>query len=415
MISFDPAVILAFSFLVLLAVVARVSLGSWLVPGAFFPFVWIIIFFLSLITYSTYEVSAGSAWWITISALAVFIGSLISKGTLPKPSSDNLNQEKTAVLPLRRISFIIIVSIVSGILYAVIRYHSWLNTPPLWAQIMLSLIYAAPILGGLIIVFKKSTRCRALSLFSFAPVILMGIMLTGRSSVLLAIVLWVSGYLVGLVYTRGGKIRLFTPRHILAGISIALFLLVMVMALQMVRLQTADLPEKPAFTDYIFSMSLHDLPLVWPLVKHAIFGHASAFSYWFANCWDYGFPKPSFGAHTFAGPCDLVGLAERPYPEDFEIEFNIHTNVYTMFYELITDFTPPGALIVLFFMAIFATRAFYGVVHHKMLYGTILAAFYAFTMYSPISSIFRYNSPILAFLIVALAIRWEKNWGRGNV
>ena len=133
-------------------------------------------------------------------------------------------------------------------------------------------------------------------------------------------------------------------------------------------------------------------------MKVYFFGYLSAFSNWSAN---YELDKITFGASTFAGPANLLGLLQRESGfYDFIPLMNLqYTNIFTAFRGIFQDFTLVGGLILLTCVGFWVTIAFNRVFSGNKLFLFPLTIFYAFTMYSPIISIFLYNSIIMAWII----------------
>jgi oligosaccharide repeat unit polymerase len=130
-----------------------------------------------------------------------------------------------------------------------------------------------------------------------------------------------------------------------------------------------------------------------------MFGHISAFSTWMR---DYHYTGLSFGSNTFSGPLDLIGIQEREigyYKRDVFLSSSLYTNIYTVFRGLLQDFSIPGTLVVAFGLGMAARISFDRCLHGKFIWLIPLSLFYAFTMYSPIISIFNYTSVVMAWCI----------------
>ena len=79
---------------------------------------------------------------------------------------------------------------------------------------------------------------------------------------------------------------------------------------------------------------------------------------------------------------------------------NLYTNIYTAFRGFVQDFSIPGALIVAFGAGMGASISFDRCLHQKSMWLVPLSLFYAFTMYTPIISIFNYTSVIMTWIIL---------------
>ena len=134
------------------------------------------------------------------------------------------------------------------------------------------------------------------------------------------------------------------------------------------------------------------------------FGHISAFSTWLN---DYHYVGLTFGANTFSGPLDLLGLIKREigfYKENIYLANGSYTNVFTIFRGLIDDFSIPGTLIIGFGIGVFARLAFNKCSYGHFMWMIPLTLYYSFVLYSPIISLFNYNSAIMAWVITAIPL-----------
>ena len=135
-------------------------------------------------------------------------------------------------------------------------------------------------------------------------------------------------------------------------------------------------------------------------IKAYFFGYLSAFTVWFENI--DTFLKPKTLLSTFAGPMNLFGLLERKlgFYEPIIINDFASTNIFTSFRGLINDFSLLGAVFVMFFFG-FSFSIFRTFFHKESKIEiernfTTLSIFYSFTIYSPLISIFHYNSIVIS-------------------
>ncbi len=130
------------------------------------------------------------------------------------------------------------------------------------------------------------------------------------------------------------------------------------------------------------------------------FAHLLAFDHWFS-----GFEWTVFtgGQYTFFGIFNAIGLATRESGIFGDVLYigSVHTNVYTVFRPLVTDFSPVGAVI---FMAVVGYIS--GHTYKKVASGggphplsvTVCVMVYAFILWGFVTSIFAYASYICAFV-----------------
>ena len=117
---------------------------------------------------------------------------------------------------------------------------------------------------------------------------------------------------------------------------------------------------------------------------------------------DYHYTGLSFGSNTFSGPLDLIGIQEREigyYKENVLLSSALYTNIFTVFRGLVQDFSIPGTLVVAFGSGMAASISFDRCLLGKFIWLIPLSFFYAFTIYSPIISIFNYTSVLMAWCI----------------
>ena len=143
-------------------------------------------------------------------------------------------------------------------------------------------------------------------------------------------------------------------------------------------------------------------------IKAYFFGYLAAFTQWFKL--DHNI-IPTMGLTTFAGPSNLVGLIERPlgFYDSSVIAIGVSTNIFTALRGLITDFSIVGTIIIIFTSGFLAQLAFNHSRNGSQLALIPLSLFYAFTFYSPLISIFHYNSIILSWIIAFFVFLLPRN------
>jgi hypothetical protein len=135
-------------------------------------------------------------------------------------------------------------------------------------------------------------------------------------------------------------------------------------------------------------------------IRIGMFSHITGFTTWMKN---YHFTGLSFGTNTFSGPLDNLGIIEREigyYTDRVLLSSSLYTNIYTAFRGMIQDFSIPGTLIAAFGSGMAASISFDRCLHGKFIWLVPLSLFYAFTMYTPIISIFNYTSVMMAWIIL---------------
>ena len=137
------------------------------------------------------------------------------------------------------------------------------------------------------------------------------------------------------------------------------------------------------------------------------FGYLAAFSQWLAGNTEFNFNN---GFITFAGPFNLIGIMERPlgFYDPIHIANGISTNIFTAFRGIITDFSIPGSILIAFFIGFVSQIIFQKNQKITLLDTLPISMFYAFTLYSPLISIFHYNSIFFSWVLLLIILIIDK-------
>ena len=422
--------------LALLAGCARHYAGSWLEPGAFFSLVWSFYVLVPLVFAPSYVVWPGGVMWIVTSAFAICCGSWLVGGDRRKKLAGVRHPGtispvfRTGFPPLGRwLKPLLLFSVCCGLMYSfvameemglnpatlfsveglvaiarafsVARYSDEYAAPPLFGQIWLIAVYAAPILGGILFALRRSRRDTWISMVSLLPAFVVFLLQTARTAVVTGLILWISGWFATRVLLERGRARIFTKKLLLAVGGLVVVMLGLFAVGQVMR--EGDAPEVSALTDVLIS----------PTVRASALGHISVFSQWFHGPHSTSI-HPAFGAYSLAGVFDQLGFHGRPpglYEEFVEVEEGGETNLYTSFRGLIEDFTLPGSLLFSLLVGMLVGTAYDQTRTGDARYTPLLGAFYAFTASHGVS-IFNYNSILLAFLILGIYV-WTTTTSKG--
>ena len=143
-----------------------------------------------------------------------------------------------------------------------------------------------------------------------------------------------------------GRPRVVTRKRILIMASLIVIVPTVLMLFQMFRFQLTG--NERSIGDiaqaYASAFSADLIPEAWLRVRGLFFSYPSTFSVWLDSVWG-GIPDMTYGAWTFAGPLQTLGIVDRVRIPDFEISIGAYTNLYTAFYGLILDFNPVGELV----------------------------------------------------------------------
>jgi len=397
-----------FLLLPAIAWAARTSGGSWYSPAAFFAGFWCVFAGLPLIA-GPITIAPAGMLFIVAACAAVLLGAWIAgrrqhatmAAPFPPPEPPLLGWLIAACTLLglavvvlilysfetsrsapRLLSFSAIVETIHKL--AVARNDGTWEEPAA-ARILTTSTYLGPMLSGLMLGLRDRGSSRWLSLVGFLPSLLITVILTTRSSLLLALALGVSSYLATTIAT--GKAPSVTLKRVvwLAGVVVVIaggFVLI-----QMARYAGWSSGRPTAVVD---SLWLNTLP------------YMGVFSGWLQRYGLWDSLHLTFGQYTFAGVFDLLHIHSRVaglYTEQVVINGSQY-NVYTAFRGLVEDFTVPGALIFLALVGFGAELVYQRVRSGNLLYVGILAAFYAVTLWSFVVDIFIYNTIVLTFVIL---------------
>jgi len=397
--------------LTFLIIFSRRTQKFWFSPGSFFPLIWLIYMAAGLVLAPDYNPMPMGAWILILFSSSVSFGSLlVSDGYV---ESGNALKQKNIGKPNLRIIYIIgliltgiscigiAIVIFSGFrrfqlnqnlfsllalpnLYATDRYDKILFLPFYLKSIMF-LTYPAALIGGFTSVFYKSYK----KYLCYLPVFitaLYGAVFAVRAGILLSILLTFSGMLCAKIYT-GSALNKWFKKVSFAGFVTILILFGLFLLIQWLRKGPAQ------------DLIITDLILI---AKAGILGSFSAFTQWLQFSYNIA-SEYKFGINTFAGPMEVFGLSTREtgFFADFAQIGPSQTNIYTAFRGLIEDFGIIGTVILCFCAGYISSLSFQAVLRGKIMWVVPLSAFYTFALFSPLLSIFAFNSIALAFLIFA--------------
>ena len=396
-----------------LAVFSRLYSRTWLEPGSFFLLIWVIYIFIPILVAPENHIYSFGIWYIFSFSLAIILGSLVWNRLEPVSRLDkalttgaNLGSYSNILFNFTIIfvllsAFGVPLLLVAGInrYNLVVDLFSLSSLPNLFYvdrdsgifqlpwQIngFIYFTYTASLIGGFTFkLFPKKKK-----LFCFIPLFIAffyGVVLAVRSGIFLSIILWLSGWLGSLVYLQDLKFR---PQTIMFSIISFMLLITVFISVRWLRSGADDPFLIMVFIDY---------------ARISYFGHLSAFSTWLN---DYQYAGLTFGSNTFSGPLDLLGIIEREigfYKENILLVDSVYTNIFTIFRGLIEDFSIPGTLIIGFGVGMLVRLAFNRCRYGHFMWMVPLTLYYAFVLYSPIISLFNYNSAIMAWIFIAIPL-----------
>jgi oligosaccharide repeat unit polymerase len=383
------------------------QLGNWLAPGAFFALFWTILVAAALAMAPDVEVWPPALMFIVACVLAFGAGALCGNASTAreKPCAHAKPIDATsagrlvifggacgmlaAIVLVRESGHGFTPSDVPAIAraYSIARYSQEF-TEPLLFRLLIIPHYFAAILGGCLYVFAGTRKQRWITLLPFVPAVMVTLLLTTKASLAMTVLLWIAGFISSLTYSG----RLGIPAPDLKFLKKAVFAAAVVAPVVMVGSQMSRylLTTFEDALDTIVSLRLD------------FFGYLGPFSAYYRACWVENY-APAFGMFTLPGPFDALGMHQRVigvFAESVLIGNGHPSNIYTVFRGLIDDFTMPGTLLLLIIAGFAANRSYEMVKKGYITHVSVIAAFYAVTLWSHIVFFFGYNSLIAAWICV---------------
>ena len=400
-----------------LAAAARQVRGSWLSPGPLVALVW-AVYVSSCLLLTDYQVYGSGIWIIVLFVFSVLFGTVFSEGldirSSPSPPDCTIERETLRIWQNRSSRFSLLFALVAlvgcvnllfvsldkfsldfslldllslGHLWSVARYAGELE--PWSVRLLIMWAYPAVLLAGISFGLAPTRARKWLAVAPLIPAALIGTIFAARAGLLISLICWFSGFFAVRYRQTGGTYALFQRKLVLLSLTLSISGLLFFVAIDSVRR---------------FEGGSLDVRTDESRLSKYFLGAVPAFASWVHTSNQQGV---TMGAYTFAGVFDLLGIRLRQvgvYEEYQTLAGGEDTNIYTVLRGLIQDFTLPGAClfgVVLGALAGAAARS--GSASHlrKVL---VLAGYYAFIIFSPLSSLFTYNGLILAWAMAALVL-----------
>ena len=401
-------------FLILpgLVLATRLNQSRWTSPGVFAPLLWSLYVFLPLWLAPEYPVSALGVWIIVALIGCFVLGTILVEGresgryfkVVLTPSG--MKSVRRWMLLLSAVSFVGALSafvkavgeygldysasglFAVGHFLSVERYSG--EQTPFIVRILITWVFPAAILGGISYSNSHSFKQRLLCFVPLIPAFTFSIVQAAKALTLVSVAMGLSGYLAMRMKSSGARLLVTRRAILITGATLAIGLSFFI-GVDALRSHTQKDEDVQVTTDL-------------ERVKSTSLGYLAVFSSW-ANESDSAFHL-SFGQYTFGGLLEAAGIHTRQlgiYTKMVSLDED--SNIYTAFRGLIEDFSFPGALVACIlagYIAGYAYRNFAS--DHAVKHAVVLAAFYAYLIWSPIGSVFVYNGPILALLVAAFVL-----------
>lgn len=381
--------------------VVRVGDRSWVTPAALFALIWAFYTPTLLFFVPSAEPFIHGAVWITAAVGVVALGAVIASVLLPRIRQQQARIPGVRAIPVLR--KLVWLSVLAGLTETVILFlqrgattFSLLNLMAVSAanradnyageaetgiveRFAIILLYLGALYGGTLFRLSGEKRDKILGLAGLLVLVLINTLHGSRFGSIYGGGFWLSAYLathVALSDPVEGVKSKFLFRFAITGIGVVLGFSLVTMG---IRYQMWSGGEPTVGWWYIFSDP---------------FGFVAAFCLWFN---DYHAAAPELGARMFRRIAGLWGV-DYPLYLPVDVGFN-SSNVFTVFRELIDDFTPFGALEFLLFYGFAARIAFWAAMRNNRMAVPFLAICYGFALTSVASSAFAYTTIVAAMLI----------------
>jgi oligosaccharide repeat unit polymerase len=391
------------------ALFARRRAGTWYAPAPFFAGFWAVLAGAALLV-TPIPVGPGGVVVILLGVLAFSTG---AEGA-QRLAAPGLRTRSTGASRLPLLEWMIVLCTLLGFVtvvvdlasrghgpqvflslktlgdtardFSVARYsNGWQE--PIAARVLVAATYLGALLAGVAIATRDSGWTRWATLVVFVPSALLAAILTTKTSLILPIAMGGSSFLATRLAREPRLPHIDLKRALLMACALLAIGGVLILV-QMGRYGYTN-PDQARVVVSRFSVDL--------------FAFLGVFSTWVEGG-GWRSLHPAWGFYDFAGLFDLFHLGHRA-PGLYLQQVNVNGepyNIYTAFRGLIEDFTLPGALIALAMLGFGAETSYSRVRSGDVRYSAPLAAFYTFTLWSFVVSVFIYNTILLAFLTLAL-------------
>lgn len=226
---------------------------------------------------------------------------------------------------------------------------------------------------------------RKVAFLPFVPIILSSAIMTTKAGLLFQVFMWIAGWLAGRIQLGNTKIsmkivvRLFITAALLTGAFILMSML--------------------RYKIY----SLKDMGIIFEKLTVYFVGFLSGFSQWLTSL-NFKIYDIGLGSYTFAGLYDVLGISQRSQGiiNETVIVGRFSTNIYTLFRYIIQDVGFIGAILVMLLIGVTFSLVYEWTKRGSLVAMSLLMLFYAQVLFSNTTTIFGYNTMIIAWLLVAL-------------
>lgn len=402
---------LAYAVLVIVTGISRMRCGSWFAPAAFVGLVWSFFTGASLAIVD-YSLPGRGLWMLVVLIVVVQLGALIAHELHPRSnaaiSSNSSNTFDSLVGPCRRYGVICTIVALLGcgyFLFTSIEEFGLQFTPlgvlevgarwtllryddvvePWSVRLLVTWFHPAGLLGGVLFASSRKTRDRMIAVTTLLPAVFYGVLTGARAAILLGLTCWIGGYIASQCVRSRKKVALFTGKRIALLLFTAVCMVGMFASIDAIRATSWS---------QSFVLDIHEQKL-----SNYMLAPPAAFAEWYAHA---DVSSAEWGARTFAGEFDLLHLRTRivgRHLDKSNVVGTETTNVYSLFRDLIEDFTPFFAALIAAAVGGLAGWVYSDNFENARSALFWLSMFYAVFLYSPIVSLLSFNGPGLAWLV----------------
>lgn len=392
----------------------RLTQGSWFAPAVAWAAFWTGALAFPLILAPDYPVSPAAVWVIVAISFFISVGAAAAQTKLAATVAPPLHSKPAYPL---LIGTLLLLSFPASCLAAreflhqsgagfnaltsmaalqnvaqnlsVQRYSGTVES--VQVRLLLAYVYFASIVAGAAYPQFARWHFKLLTLFPLLGSLLLTAVTSAKAGFLFCVILWAAAFLVS--HQRAGG-RMVLRASVLLRVALLIAILV--------GLFTGLLELRYGNTD---DSAVSRIGLFVESTRIYLFGHVSVFSGW----WEYASAEGydlQWGRRLFFGPTAMVGLNERvlgAYDLVNYKEYNLDSNVFTVYRAIIEDYSLFGALVISFGFGYVAGRGYAALRNDRSGFATIiLVAFYAILLSSHVNNIFGYTTILAAFLAFCL-------------
>jgi oligosaccharide repeat unit polymerase len=408
---------LAYAALVIVTAAARLLCESWFAPAAFVGLIWSFFIGVSLLVVE-YPMPGRGLWMLVLLIVAIQLGALLVHLLQPRTResrySSVASEFDSLIVPCRRYALICTAVALGGCVYFLFTSLQEFGLPFTWlgvlevgarwtlmryddvlepwsVRLLVMWLHPAALLGGILFACSSKRVDRLIGMATLLPAIADGILAGARAAILLGLVCWIGGYVSTRCVRDHGRLRLFSVRNFISMVGACVCLVGVFAGIDAVR-------DSKWYQAFVLDFREQKL------VTYA-FGSPAVFADWYAHADISG---AEFGARTFAGEFDLLGIKTRTIGTYTTLSNVVagaeESNVCTFFRGLIEDFTPFGAALVGACIGGFASWLYAMGTRNVGSAVFWLSAFYSSMLFSPIISLLSFNGAMLAWVVAGFVI-----------